>query len=130
MPFCEKGSDSSGWRVSAQLTSCLRHFRPQDYNFRKEYLPIGLSIPNAFNAMQMSIDEQYLEHIDRKVKSGNYPSPDAVMAKALTLLDEHDESLAEEMDDVQGRVREGMEALRKGATQNSRMKHSTNCSMM
>ena len=75
---------------------------------------MGLSIPNAFNAMQMSIDERYLEHIERKVKSGNYPSPDAVMAKALELLDEHDESLAEEMDDVQGRVREGMEALRKG----------------
>ena len=67
-----------------------------------------------FNAMQMSIDEQYLEHIDRKVKSGNYPSPDAVMAKALALLDEHDKSLAEELDNVKDRVREGIEALQKG----------------
>ena len=67
-----------------------------------------------FNAMQMSIDERYREHIERKVKSGNYPSPDAVMAKALAILDEHDELLAEQMDDVQGRVLEGVEALRKG----------------
>ncbi len=67
-----------------------------------------------FNAMQMSIDERYLEHIERKVKSGNYPSPDAVIAKALALLDEHDKSLAEELDDVKDRVREGIEALQKG----------------
>lgn len=55
-----------------------------------------------------------MEHIERKVKSGIYPSSDAVIAKALALLDEHDKSLAEELASVQARVQEGIEALRSG----------------
>ena len=49
--------------------------------------------------MAISIDQEHLDHIKRKVESGIYRSPDAVIAKALGLLDEHDESLAEELDE-------------------------------
>ena len=64
--------------------------------------------------MEISINQQHLDHIKRKVESGIYRSPDAVIAKALGLLDEHDESLAEEMDGLRGKVQGGIEALRNG----------------
>ncbi len=64
--------------------------------------------------MAISIDQEHLDHIKRKVESGIYRSPDAVIAKALGLLDEHDESLAEEVDGLRVKVQEGIEALRNG----------------
>ena len=64
--------------------------------------------------MEISISQQHVDHIRRKVESGTYQSPDAVMAKALGLLDEHDESLAEEFADLRVRVQEGIAALRNG----------------
>ena len=48
------------------------------------------------------------------MESGIYQSPDAVIAKALGLLDEHDESLAEELDGLRVKVQVGIEALRNG----------------
>lgn len=64
--------------------------------------------------MRISINEQNLEHIERKVQTGIYASPDAVLAKALALLDEHDESLKEEIYDVAVRVQDGIDALGDG----------------
>ena len=64
--------------------------------------------------MEISIHQQHIDHIRRKVESGVYQSPDAVMAKALILLDEHDESVAEELDGLQVEVQRGVEALRSG----------------
>lgn len=64
--------------------------------------------------MEISIDQQHIDHIRRKVESGVYQSPDAVIAKALGLLDEHDESLAEELDGLRVEVQRGVEALRSG----------------
>lgn len=64
--------------------------------------------------MQISINEQHLEHIERKVQSGIYASPDAVLAKALALFDEHDESLKEEIHDVAVRIQEGIDAFAGG----------------
>ena len=64
--------------------------------------------------MEISISQQNLDHIKRKVESGIYQSPDAVMAKALGLLDEHDGSLAKELDGLRVEVQGGIEALRNG----------------
>ena len=64
--------------------------------------------------MEISISQQNLDHIKRKVESGVYQSPDAVMAKALGLLDEHDESLAKELDALAARVQDGIDALENG----------------
>ena len=64
--------------------------------------------------MEISIDQQHIDHIRRKVESGTYQSPDAVMAKALGLLDEHDETVAEELDGLRVEVQQGVEALRSG----------------
>ena len=64
--------------------------------------------------MEISIDQQHIDHIRRKVESGVYQSPDAVIAKALGLLDEHDESVAEELTGLRVEVQRGVEALRSG----------------
>lgn len=64
--------------------------------------------------MEISTDQQHIDHIRRKVESGTYQSPDAVMAKALILLDEHDESVAEELGGLHVEVQRGVEALRSG----------------
>ena len=64
--------------------------------------------------MEISISQQNLDHIKRKVDSGIYQSPDAVMAKALGLLDEHDESLARELDALAAKVQDGIDALGNG----------------
>ena len=64
--------------------------------------------------MDIAISRQHREHIRRKVNSGAYPSSDAVIAKALALLDEHDESLARELIDVHSKVGQGVDALERG----------------
>ncbi|MCH7786392.1 MAG: type II toxin-antitoxin system ParD family antitoxin [Chloroflexi bacterium] len=55
--------------------------------------------------MNISISEQHGEHIKRKVESGIYRSPDDVIAKALELLDEHDEELERELADMRLKVK-------------------------
>ena len=51
--------------------------------------------------MNISISEQRQDRIRRKVESGHYGTPDEVIAKALELLDERDQALAEELADMQ-----------------------------
>jgi putative addiction module CopG family antidote len=55
--------------------------------------------------MDISISEQHQDHIKRKVESGDYGSPDEVIGKALELLDERDQVLAEELADMHEKVR-------------------------
>ena len=55
--------------------------------------------------MNISISEQHEEQIKRKVASGIYGSPDDVIAKALELLDEHDEELERELADMRLKVK-------------------------
>ncbi len=66
------------------------------------------------NDMNISIREQHVEHIQSKVDSGMYPSSDAVIAKALALLDEHDDKLYAELSEVRKMVQEGVDALKNG----------------
>ena len=40
--------------------------------------------------MDISINEQNQDHIQRKIESGKYGSPDDVVGKDLKLLDEYD----------------------------------------
>ena len=64
--------------------------------------------------MDISINDQHQDHIKRKIESGMYRTPDDVLAKALTLLDEHDEELARELEDVSRSVQIGTDQLRNG----------------
>ena len=59
--------------------------------------------------MDISISEQHQDHIKRKVESGYYGSPDEVIGKALELLDERDLALADELADMQKKVRRSTE---------------------
>ena len=64
--------------------------------------------------MEISISEENQEQINRKVESGKYRSPDDVIAKALELLNEHDEELAQELVEVRAKVQEGIDQLTRG----------------
>ena len=64
--------------------------------------------------MEMSISEQHFEYIKKKVEAGQYPSSEAVIAKALDLLDQYDERMSRELADVHVKVQEGVDALRDG----------------
>ena len=64
--------------------------------------------------MEISISEENQEQINRKVESGKYRSPDDVIAKALELLNEHDEELAQELVEVRAKVQEGIDQLARG----------------
>ena len=64
--------------------------------------------------MEISISEENQEQINRKVESGQYRSPDDVLAKALELLNEHDEELAQELVEVRAKVQEGIDQLARG----------------
>jgi putative addiction module CopG family antidote len=55
--------------------------------------------------MDISISEQHQDHIKRKVESGDYGSYDEVIGKALELLDERDQALADELADMHEKVR-------------------------
>ena len=57
--------------------------------------------------MNISVSEQTNERIRRKVESGLYSSADEALARALTLLDEHDEELERELADLHEKVRTG-----------------------
>ena len=62
--------------------------------------------------MNISIDNRHAERLRRKVESGSYPTLDAAVDMALTLLDEHDErhytdeTLPHLVEDVATRARE------------------------
>ncbi len=64
--------------------------------------------------MSISISEQNQEHIKRKIESGQYTTPDEVIANALALLDEQDEQLAQELDELRAKVRAGLEQADRG----------------
>lgn len=64
--------------------------------------------------MDISINEEHQNHIKRKIESGMYRTSSDVLAKALALLDEHDEELARELEDVRRGIEVGTEQLRNG----------------
>ena len=64
--------------------------------------------------MEISISEQQFDHIRKKVDAGQYPSTEAVIAKALDLLDQYDETMSKELGEIGAKVREGVDALRDG----------------
>ena len=57
--------------------------------------------------MNISISKELAERIEHKVESGYYSSADAVIDKALELLDEHDQ-------DLRAFIQEGIDALENG----------------
>ena len=57
--------------------------------------------------MDIAISEQNQERIRRKVASGVDSSVDAVLAEALTLLDERDDDLESELADMR-KIRSGL----------------------
>ncbi len=57
--------------------------------------------------MEVSISEQNLAHIMRKVESGKYSSADEVLDSALALLDERDIALESELSEMRESVRKG-----------------------
>ena len=57
--------------------------------------------------MNISVSDQVNKRIRRKVESGQYPSTDDVLARALTLLEEHDAELERELADMHEKVRLG-----------------------
>ena len=69
--------------------------------------------------MDISIDEQLWARIKQKVDYGLYPSADAVMARALGLLEERDladsdPAIAKELADFRAKVMEGVRDLEEG----------------
>ena len=64
--------------------------------------------------MEVSISEQNLAHIMRKVESGRYSSPDEVVGNALALLDERDVALESELEDMRESVRKGTDQADSG----------------
>lgn len=64
--------------------------------------------------MEVSISEQNLAHIIRKVESGKYSTPDEVVGSALALLDERDGALEPELEDMRESVRQGTEEADSG----------------
>ena len=69
--------------------------------------------------MDISIDEKLWARIKQKVDSGLYPSADAVVARALGLLEERDladsdPAIAKELADFRAKVQVGIDDLRNG----------------
>ena len=64
--------------------------------------------------MEVSISEQYLAHIMRKVESGKYSSPDEVVGSALALLDKRDVAVESELEDMRECVRHGTDEADSG----------------
>ena len=69
--------------------------------------------------MEIIISENYLAHIRKLVDSGRYPSADAVVARALGLLEERDladsdPTIAAELADIRAKVMQGIDDLKKG----------------
>ena len=64
--------------------------------------------------MEVSISEQNLVRIMRKVESGKYSSADEVLVSALALLDEHDTALESELKEMRESVRRGIDEADSG----------------
>lgn len=69
--------------------------------------------------MEITISEEYIAHIRKLVDSGRYPSVDAVMARALALLEERDladsdPAIAAELAEIRAKVMQGIDDLRNG----------------
>ena len=64
--------------------------------------------------MEVSISEQNLARIMRKVESGRYSSADEVLGSALGLLDERDGAVESELEDMRESVRQGTDQANSG----------------
>ena len=69
--------------------------------------------------MEITISEEYLAHVCQLVDSGRYPSADAVIARALALLEERDladtdPAIEKELADIRAKVVQGVDDLRNG----------------
>ena len=69
--------------------------------------------------MEITISEEHLAHIRKLVDSGRYPSADAVMARALALLEERDladsdPAIAAELAEIRAKVMQGIDDLKNG----------------
>lgn len=69
--------------------------------------------------MEITIGEKHLAHIGKLIDSGRYPSADAVIERALALLEERDladsdPAIAKELADIRAKVMQGVEDLRNG----------------
>ena len=64
--------------------------------------------------MEVSISDQNLARIIRKVESGKYSSADEVVGSALALLDERDTALESELEEMRESVRQGTEQAESG----------------
>ena len=89
--------------ILAQGGHILARFLRQDYSFD----------------MDISISQKHLDHIRRKVDSGAYPSADAVVARALALLEERDladsdPAVAKELASIRAKVMKGVKDLEEG----------------
>ncbi|MGH2544805.1 MAG: ribbon-helix-helix domain-containing protein, partial [Ardenticatenaceae bacterium] len=72
---------------------------------------LDLVVISAYlKSMNIAINERDQERIRRKVEAGLYRSPDEAIARALELLDAHDEEFAE----LQSKVQKGIEELENG----------------
>ena len=60
--------------------------------------------------MKIEFDSELAESIQRRVESGDYPSPEAVIRKALQVLEEYDDGTIA----MRIMVREGIDALERG----------------
>ncbi len=60
--------------------------------------------------MDISLNQGHRERIKRKVEAGLYGSTDEAIARALDLLDEFDEELAE----LRAKIQQGIEQLENG----------------
>ena len=69
--------------------------------------------------MEITISEKYVAHIRKLIDSGRYPSADAVIARALGLLEERDladsdPAIAAELAEIRAKVMQGVDDLRNG----------------
>ena len=69
--------------------------------------------------MDITINEQYLMHIAKLIDSGRYPSADAVIERALALLEERDladsdPAIAEELAGIRAKVMKGIKDFDEG----------------
>lgn len=69
--------------------------------------------------MEINISAKHLAHISKLVDSGRYPSADAVVDRALALLEERDladsdPAIERELADIRAKVMEGVRALEEG----------------
>ncbi len=69
--------------------------------------------------MDATISEKHMAHVRQLVDSGRYPSADAVVARALALLEERDladtdPEIERELAEIRAKVMQGIDDLRNG----------------